>query len=112
MSGGRFNYYNDYLKSEMFGYGGDKTINVMEDAEISELVWDVLELISAFDYYESCDTDRETYIKAKNDFKNKWFKNSRKIRLEKIVDRKIEELKKDIAEMIGEKNEVIRNRQH
>ena len=34
MSGGRFNYYNDYLKSEMFGYGGDKPINVMEDDEV------------------------------------------------------------------------------
>lgn len=101
MSVGRFNYYNDYLKSEMFGYGGDKQINVMEDAEISELVWDVLELISAFDYYESGDTLREDYIKAKQEFKKKWFGN-RKIRLEKIVDKKIEQLREEVKEMIGD----------
>lgn len=101
MSGGRFNYADSNLKSEMFGWT-DEPHNVMEDDEISELAWDLLDLIHTFDYYESGDTGRDNYIKAKNDFKNKWFKNSRKIRLEKIVDRKIEELKKDIAEMIGE----------
>lgn len=100
MSGGRFNYADCNLKSEMFGWV-DEPYNVMEDDEISELVWDVLELISAFDYYESCDTDRETYIKEKNDFKKKWFGN-RKIRLEKIVDKKIEQLREEITEMIGE----------
>lgn len=101
MSGGRFNYYNDYLKSEMFGYGGDKPINVMEDDEISELVWDVLELIRVFDYYSCSDTGRDTYIKRKNAFKKKWFGN-RDERLEKIVDKKIEQLREEVNEMIGE----------
>lgn len=102
MSGGRFNYYNSSLKSEMFGWGAEKPRNVMEDSEISELVWDVLDLIGDFDYYQESDTDRDTYIKKKNQFKKKWFKDSRKVRLEKIVDRKIKELKTEIAEMIGE----------
>lgn len=101
MSGGRFNYADCNLKSEMFGYGGDKPINVMEDDEISELVWDVLNLIHDLDYYQSEDTCRETYIESKTEFKKKWFGN-RKIRLEKIIDRKIEDLKTEIAEMIGE----------
>ena len=103
MSGGRFNYADRNLKSEMFGWV-DEPYNVMEDDEISELVWDVLELIRVFDYYRCSDTGRDTYIKRKNEFKKKWFGN-RKIRIEKIVDRKIEELKGEIVEMIGEVNE-------
>ena len=103
MSGGRFNYADGNLKSEMFGWV-DEPYNVMEDEEVSELVWDLLDLIHEFDYYVSGDILREDYIKAKNDFKNKWFGN-RKIRLEKIVDRKIEKLKSEIVEMIGEVNE-------
>ena len=100
MSGGKFGYYNKYLKDEMFAYD-DRPNNVMEDDEISELVWDVLELIRVFDYYSCSDTDRDTYLKRKNVFKKKWFGN-RKIRIEKIIDRKIEDLKTEIAEMIGE----------
>lgn len=103
MSGGRFNYADSNLKSEMFGWV-DEPYNVMEDEEISELVWDLLNLIHEFDYYESGDTLREDYIKAKQEFKKKWFGN-RKIRLEKIVDRKIEKMKSEIVEMIGEVNE-------
>ena len=100
MSGGKFGYYNQYLKAEMFVYS-DIPNNVMEDDEISELVWDVLELIRVFDYYSCSDTDRDTYIKRKNEFKKKWFGN-RKIRLEQIVDKKIEQLKEEVKEMIGE----------
>ena len=100
MSGGRFGYYNQYLKEEMFVHS-DRPNNVMEDDEISELVWDVLELIRVFDYYSCSDTDRDTYIKRKNEFKKKWFGN-RKIRLEKIVDKKIDQLREEVKEMIGE----------
>ena len=100
MSGGKFGYYNQYLKAEMFVYS-DIPNNVMEDDEISELVWDVLELIRVFDYYSCSDTDRDTYIKRKNEFKKKWFGN-RKIRLEQIVDKKIEQLREEVNEMIGD----------
>lgn len=55
MSGGRFNYADCNLKSEMFGWV-DEPYNVMEDDEISELVWDVLNLIHDLDYYQSGDT--------------------------------------------------------
>ena len=73
----------------------------MEDEEISELVWDVLELIRVFDYYSCSDTGRDTYIKRKNEFKKKWFGN-RDERLEKIVDKKIERLREEVKEMIGD----------
>ena len=100
MSGGRFNYADCNLKSEMFGFV-DEPYNVMEDEEISELVWDVLELIRVFDYYSCSDTGRDTYIKRKNEFKKKWFGN-RSERLEQIVDKKIEQLIEEVKEMIGD----------
>ena len=100
MSGGKFCYYNKLLKDEMFVYS-DRPNNVMEDDEISELVWDVLELIRVFDYYSCSDTGRDTYIKRKNEFKKKWFGN-RSERLEQIVDKKIERLREEVKEMIGE----------
>ena len=100
MSGGKFGYYNQYLKDEMF-VQSDRPNNVMEDDEISELVWDVLELIRVFDYYSCSDTGRDTYIKRKNEFKKKWFGN-RKIRIEKIVDKKIDQLREEVKEMIGD----------
>ena len=99
MSGGHFNYADGNLKSEMFGWV-DEPYDVMEDEEISELAWDLLDLIHEFDYYQSGDTLREKYVKAKGDFKKKWF-GDRKVRLEKIIDRKIEKLREEIKEMIG-----------
>lgn len=98
MSGGHFNYADGNLKSEMFGWV-DNPYDVMEDEEISELVWDLLDLIHEYDYYVSGDTLREKYIEAKKEFKKKWFGN-RKVRLEKIIDRKIEKLMEEINEMI------------
>ena len=100
MSGGRFNYADGNLKSEMFGWV-DEPYDVMEDEEISELVWDLLNLIHEFDYYESGDTLREDYIKAKQEFKKKWFGN-RSERLEQIVDKKIDQLREEVKEMIGD----------
>ena len=64
-------------------------------------MWDVLELIRVFDYYSCSDTGRDTYIKRKNEFKKKWFGN-RYERLEKIVDKKIERLREEVKEMIGD----------
>ena len=74
MSGGRFDYKDSILKDEIYGWA-DKPINVFEDREISELVWDVFDLIHDFDWYTSGDTCKETYLKAKSDFKKKWFSN-------------------------------------
>ena len=64
MSGGRFEYIDGRLKDEIFGWT-DKPGNVFEDKEISELVWDVLDLIHDFDWYASGDTCKETYLKKK-----------------------------------------------
>ena len=97
MSGGYFNYLDERLKDEIFSYS-DKSFNVFEDLEISELVWDILELIHTFDRYKCCDISRETYLKKKSEFKKKWFGTKRGLRIRQVVDESIEELRHELYE--------------
>ena len=94
MSGGHFDYIDSRLKTEIFGYE-DKPTNVFEDREVSEIVWDVLDLIHAFDWYKSGDTCEETYLKAKAEFKKKWFGNHN-TRKKEIINTAIAELKAEL----------------
>lgn len=100
MSGGRFEYADSRLKSEIFGYFSEKPSNVFEDREISELVWDVLELIHDFDWYASGDTCKETYLKKKAEFKKKWLDN-RGVRVRRIIDDALAEVKAELYETYG-----------
>lgn len=99
MSGGRFNYLDGQLKNEIFDWS-DKPRNVFDDREISELVWDILELIHIFDYYESGDSSREKYINAKAEFKKKWLSN-RGVRVKHTIDAAIDELRQELYETYG-----------
>jgi hypothetical protein len=90
MSGGAWGYQNSSLADELFGYRLDCTygekgreqsviarkINPMDDREVSELVWDVLCLITSRDYFVSGDNCEETYMKDLQAFKDKWFKRT------------------------------------
>lgn len=86
--------------SEIFGWT-DRPTNVFEDLEISELVWDVFNLIHDYDWYSSGDTCEETYLKQKAAFKEKWFKSSRKDRIKKIIDSTLEDAKKELYKTFG-----------
>lgn len=96
MSGGYFDYKDRNLLWEVFPY--DEMSNVFEDREISELVWDVLNLIHEFDWYKSGDTGKETYLKAKAEFKKKWLGGNRGVRVRRIVDDAVKELKAELYE--------------
>ena len=96
MSGGRFDYVDRRLKEEIFGWT-DKPCNVFEDMEISELVWDVLNLIHDYDWYKSGDTCKETYLKAKTEFKEKWMGNHG-ARVRRIVDEALKQCKDELYE--------------
>ena len=99
MSGGHFEYLDSRLKDEIFGYE-DKVKNVFEDREISELVFDVLDLIHEFDWYYSGDTGKETYLEAKAKFKKKWF-SSRGVRIKRTIDTAIDEVRAELYETYG-----------
>ena len=104
MSGGKFDYMDMHLKTEIFGYGDEPT-NVFEDREISELVWDVLDLIHKYDWYASADTGEDTYLEAKAKFKAKWFKEERSERIKGIVDKAISEVRKELYKTFDVKGE-------
>lgn len=106
MSGGLWDYRDSGLKNEIFGWC-DEWHDVLEDREISELVWDVLELLHEFDWYRSGDTGKDTYIDAKKAFKKKWFGGNRGLLIRRIVDDALAETKAELYETfgIGEKNE-------
>lgn len=99
MSGGHFSYMDSSLKSEIYGWT-DTPSNVFEDREISELVWDVLDLIHEYDWYVCGDTCKETYLKAKAKFKKKWFSN-RGVRVRSIVDEALKQCKTELYETFG-----------
>ena len=105
MSGGRFSYIDGHLKNEIFGWS-DKPWNVFEDREISELVWDILELIHTFDYYQCSDTSKEKYLKEKDAFKKKWLGGNRGIRVRRIVDETLEDARKELYETFGLQEEA------
>lgn len=95
MSGGHFDYQDFTLKDTIFGYS-DTPKNVFEDKEISELVWDVLNLIHDFDWYYSGDTGEDDWLKSKAAFKAKWLKAAPEDRIKRIVDDSINESKREI----------------
>ena len=73
---------------------------MFEDWEISELVWDVLDLIHKYDWYASGDTCEDTWLKAKAAFKKKWFGN-RGVRVRQIVDTALRECKDELYKTFG-----------
>ena len=101
MSGGHFCYKDSELKGEIFGFFADKPNNALEDMEISELVWDVLDLLHEYDWYYCGDNGRDTYLKAKAAFKEKWFESDRKARIKSIIDRQLDSTRRELYETFG-----------
>lgn len=103
MSGGRFNYTNDTLQHEIFGWCDTApTTNVFEDLEITALIWDVFKLIHDFDWYASGDTQEETWLKKKAAFKKRWL-GAPKERTKRIIDDSIERLHQELYRTYGVK---------
>lgn len=117
MSGGRFNYTDSTLCSEMFDEYADYDLeglkdlkdarkrvrrrNRFEDVEISELIFDVFCLIHSYDWYASGDTGEDTYRKDVEYFKRKWFGKTARQRAEKVAKDAIEEFSEDIKKIFG-----------
>jgi hypothetical protein len=101
MSGGHFNYQDKQLKNDMFGYDHEYK-NPLEDKEISNIVYDVLTLLHDFDWYKSGDTNEETYLKCKENFKKKWLRNKKYSQevLAKIIYEETENLKNELLKMV------------
>lgn len=115
MSGGHWNYSNDTLANEIFGWGmspdcGDDgfsqskhaaRINPMEDQEISEMLWDMFCLMHSYDWYRSADTCEETYRKDVERFKKKWLGKPIKARVQKVVSQELERVREEVYRTFG-----------
>lgn len=109
MSGGRFNYNDSNLQYEMFDCYGEpdhSLPNPYEDREVSELMYDLLNLTHDLDWYLSGDTGRETYLKAKRAFKKKWLKADPKRRVQETIDKVLADAKTELYETYGIKEDT------
>lgn len=116
MSGGSLNYLalnmSDYLFSSRVRAHYEnicdnnnariaRKLNPMHDRELSELMADVMCLLHALEWYESCDIGEESYKKYVNKFKKKWLKRTEKDRLNGYL----EDLKSYYEELVKELKE-------
>ena len=92
MSGGELDYIS---------YRIDDVARKVPDRELRELTIDFASLLHDLEWYLSDDTGVESWNKARDKFKKKWFGNRNK-RLERIIEDSVQELKTELIEMIGE----------
>lgn len=92
MSGGSFNYSYYTIQNEYCGR--------MEDAELDEMMDDLVDLLHDLEWWKSGDYGEDTYRETVKKFKDKWFKQSRTERLEAIIDKKCEALKAELKKVI------------
>ena len=96
MSGGYFEYADSRAKDEIFGYSGDEPKgNVF-----------IFNLIHDFDWYQSGDTCKETYLLKKAEFKKKWLAKPPE-RVKEIIDLAIAEAKQELYETYGVSEKTI-----
>ena len=115
MSGGYLSNTNDRLAGELFGalpypsygeQGADlsataRRVDPLEDKLLSELVWDVLCVLDAYDYYKSGDIGEDGYREDICRFKAKWLKPFKKDQIRKIVDEELEATKRELYMTFG-----------
>ena len=110
MSGGHWNYVNDSLRNEIFGYSYDKRAalraNPFEDRLISEIVWDVFDLLHAYDWYASGDTCEETYRDAILKFKQRWLGKLETKFIEDFVNEALSQTKADLLQALTWKGDT------
>lgn len=121
MSGGRFQYVNDQLANDIFGwgmnpdYGNDgfsqsrlaRYIDPMEDKMLSEMLWDMFCLLHSLDWYQSGDTGEDTYLKDVEYFKGKWLKPTAEELVQHQIEESIADLRKELAKSLcfGQKSD-------
>lgn len=91
MSGGSLNYLASNMCDSLFSFRVEghytklcdndnariaRELNPMHDRELSELMADVMCLLHALEWYESCDIGEESYKKYINKFRKKWMPRS------------------------------------
>ena len=94
MSGGSYNY--EYYRVE------EEYVGAMHDAELDEMMKDLVKVLHDVEWWQSADICEEKYRKTVKAFKDKWFNSDRGERLKPIIDKKINGLRAELLNMIGE----------
>ena len=93
MSGGSYNY--EYCRVE------DEYVGAMHDAELDEMMKDLVEVLHDVEWWQSSDICEDDYRKTVKAFKAKWFDSDRGERLKPIIEREINKIRKELMDMIG-----------
>ena len=115
MSGGHWDYQNDRLARDIFGWSisadyGEKgfsqaaqarRINPLEDKMMSEILWDMLCVLHSYDWYACGDNCEETYLEDVKRFKEKWLLLSDEEITKREVKNCLSEVKEDIYKSLG-----------
>ena len=92
-SGGSYDYkyyvVDEYYNGRMF------------DAELNELIKDLVPILKSVEWWQSSDTNEEDYREDVAKFKKKWFGTPRNKRLKEIIDTELEEKKNELYKMLG-----------
>lgn len=92
MSGGSMDYVC---------YRVEDAASMTGDVEFSEMLRDAAKVLHAEEWWRSCDSSEEEYLKELAEFKAKWFKGERSERLREYVDKEIERCRKHCYSIIG-----------
>lgn len=95
MSGGSYDYKYCTIDEYYVGY--------MHDAELDEMMADLVVLLHDLEWWQSCDYSEEGYRETVRRFKAKWFSSDRCERLKPIIERKIEATRTELLNIIGVK---------
>ena len=93
MSGGSYNY--EYYRVE------EEYVGAMYDAELDEMMKDLVKVLHDVEWWQSCDIGEDSYRKTVKKFKDKWFNTDRSERLKPIIDRRINNIRTELMNMIG-----------
>lgn len=93
MSGGSYNY--KYCEVD------DYYVGSMYDAELDEMMKDLIEVLHDVEWWQSDDISEDDYRKTVKAFKDKWFNDDRGERLKPIIDKRINEVRTELLNMIG-----------
>ena len=92
MSGGSHNYIYYKIEEELCGN--------MHDAELNDLMSDIVELVHDLEWYDSGDYSEKEYKDCVDKFKAKWFKGDRTERLKGYIDKAIDDVRKEMYKLL------------
>lgn len=97
MSGGSYDYIYSRLQ--------DECSERMYDAEMNDLVSDLVKVLHDLEWWRSGDICEKAYRNTLKNFKKKWFGSERQERLKGYIDNQISVVRNELYKLIGEEVE-------